>query len=220
MRAKPWETLWATESIRELWSRPEEGVQHLVPRMKAEGVRRVLDLGCGIGRHVILLAKSGLETCGFDSSAQAVASCQEWLLSERCEAKLHQGDMHCLPYEDDFFGFVLSWNVIYHTTREGMSVILAETERVLRHDGLLYLTLNSTRNKHCGGGTEVEPNTFDNPEKEDGRHLHHYSDREDAEDLLSRFHIERLEEVEQNSFKGDVFPGSWHWTILARKVTQ
>ena len=125
--------------------------------------------------------------------------------------------MQALPYADGFFDFVLSWNVIYHTTRQGMIEVLGEIERVLRADGLLYLTLNSTRNQHCGGGTEVEPYTFDNPDKVDGQHLHHYSDAEDVRDLLARFHIESMQESEQGP-TGQVNAGSWHWTILARRA--
>ncbi len=125
--------------------------------------------------------------------------------------------MQSLSYPDGFFDFVLSWNVIYHTTRRGMIEILAQIERVLRVDGLLYLTLNSTRNTHCGGSREVEPNTFDNPNKADGQHLHHYSDEADVRDILSRFHIESMGEWEQGS-PDRVIAGSWHWTILARKL--
>jgi hypothetical protein len=78
------------------------------------------------------------------------------------------------------------------------------------------LTLNSTKNKHYGHGTEVEPGTFDNPDKGDGQHLHHYSDEADVRDLLSDWHIERMAELEE-ALAGRQHPGSWHWMILATK---
>ena len=216
MKAQTWDDLWRDDKSWELWIKPEKGLLALMPTLKGERVRRALDLGCGLGRHVIVLAAEGFETYAIDSSESAIEHCRTWLKTEELRANVQYGDMKVLPYPDGFFDFVLSWNVIYHTTRRGMIEILAEIERVLRVDGLLYLTLNSTHNTHCGVGRKVEPNTFDNPDKTDGQHLHHYSDAADVRDLLSRFHIESMVESEQGP-PGRVIAGSWHWTILARK---
>ena len=38
--------------------------------------------------------------------------------------------------------------------------------------------------------------TFDNPEKEEGEHLHHFSDEKDVGSLLSGWEIERMEDAE------------------------
>ena len=216
MKAATWETLWQGKEAQLRWSEPDEDVVMLIPRLKRENVHRVLDLGCGIGRHVIFLAKSGFETYGLESSEHGLVHCTKWLAAEGLKAELIPGDMHALPYEAGFFDFVLSWNVIYHTMRDSISGILSEISRVTRQNGLLYLTLNSTKNKHCGNGTEVEPGTFDNPEKEDGQHLHHYSDENDVRDLLSAWYIEEMKESEE-TLSGKLYPGSWHWMILARK---
>lgn len=215
MKARTWDTLWQGKEAQLRWSEPDEDVVALSPRLKREKVKRSLDLGCGIGRHVIFMAKSGFETYGIDLSGHGIAHCEQWLAAEGLKANLTSKDMHTLPYKNDYFDFVLSWNVIYHTTRDCMSGILSEVSRVIRNKGLFYLTLNSIKNKHYGNGTEVEPGTFDNPEKEDGQHLHHYSDEEDVRDLLSGWHIERMNESEE-TLSGKCYPNSWHWMILAR----
>jgi SAM-dependent methyltransferase len=218
MKAETWDELWRDHKNRKPWIEPEEGFLDLIPTLKEERVSRTLDLGCGIGRHCIVLAAEGFETYGIDASVAAIEYCRTWMNTAALCATVRHGNMQALSYPDRFFDFVLSWNVIYHTTRQGMTEILAEIERVLRIDGLLYLTLNSTRNKHCGSGNEVEPNTFIDADKADGRHLHHYSDAADARDLLSRFHIESIAEAEQGPPE-HVISGSWHWIILARKRT-
>ncbi len=217
MKAETWDDLWRDDKCRKHWIKPEEDFLALIPTLKGERVLRTLDLGCGIGRHVIVLATEGFETYAIDSSVAAIEYCQTWMNTAELRTTVQHGNMQALPYPDGFFDFVLSWNVIYHTTRQGMTEILSEIERVLRVDGLLFLTLNSTRNIHCGGGKEVEPNTFTNSDKADGRHLHHYSDEADVRDLLTRFHIESIEESEQGP-PDCVIAGSWHWTILARKL--
>ena len=96
-----------------------------------------------------------------------------------------------------------------------MIEVLTQIQRVLKSGGLFFLTLMSTRNSWYGKGTEVEPNTFDNPEKEDGEHLHHFSDKKDVISLLSGWELKRMEDVEQ-TFSGKRQPDSWHWNILAR----
>ena len=217
MKAEAWDDLWRDNKSREHWTKPEVAFLDLIPALKGECICKTLDLGCGIGRHVNLLVAEGFETYAIDSSKTAIEYCRSLLNTAKLRATVRVGDIQILPYPDGFFDFVLSWNVIYHTTRQGMINTLAEIERVLRVDGLLYLTLNSTRNTNCGKGKEVEPNTYDNPDKVDGQHLHHYSDKTDVLDLFRRFRIKSMEEYEQGPPDG-VIPGTWHWNILARKT--
>jgi tellurite methyltransferase len=215
MKTRAWDNLWQDKERQALWSKPDSDVLSLIPKLKREKVRRVLDLGCGVGRHVVLMAKHGFEVCALDSSQCAIEHCQNRVRTEGVQATIEHGDMAKLTYPNSFFDFVLAWNVIYHATRKRMVVTLDEVRRVLRRDGIFYLTLNSTRNKNCGKGTEVEDNTYDNPEKEDGQHLHHYSDECDVRDLLSNWHIESIVEAEENVYGGP-YPDSWHWKIVAR----
>lgn len=217
MKAQDWDKLWQDKERFLLWGQPDREVSALLPMLRKEKIHRVLDLGCGLGRHVIFMSKEGFDIHAVDSSKTAVAYCQEWLNKEGLTAHVSAVDMDNLDYPDDYFDFVLSWNVIYHTTREHMIYILSEISRILRKDGLLYLTLNSLKNEYYGKGIEVENNTFDNPNKEDGQHLHHYSDENDVKDLLKNWLIESMKEAEE-SLEGKKFPGSWHWMILARNI--
>ncbi|MEW6752848.1 MAG: class I SAM-dependent methyltransferase [Candidatus Latescibacterota bacterium] len=219
MSAQTWDALWQGQQMQARWSVPDADVVALVGDLRREGVRRVLDLGFGVGRHVILLAASGFQTHGLEASPTGTLHCRRWAQAVGVTAGLATGDMHALPYRAGSFDFALAWNVVYHTRRPQMAAILQDLHRVLRVGGLLYLTLNSARNSYYGQGTEVEPGTFDNPQLGDGQHLHHYSDEADVADLLSGWRIERATEAEER-LAGRVVPGSWHWMVLARKVRQ
>ena len=217
MRSKTLEAAWREKRSQELWSVPDAEVVALLETLRGEGVRRVLDLGFGLGRHVILLAREGFDTYGIEPTRSGFAYCEGWLEAEGLQADIRIGDMTELPYGDGFFDFVLSWNVIYHGTLPRLRRALGEIRRVTRRSGLVYLTLNSTRNKHYGQGNEIEPNTFLNPTKADGDLPHHYSDEDEVTALFEDWDIVYMREKEE-SLAGLLDPGSYHWMILARKT--
>ena len=55
-----WDKKWGTDEGRADWLEPEPDVIALLPELKARGTRTALDLGCGVGRHALLLAEHGL----------------------------------------------------------------------------------------------------------------------------------------------------------------
>ena len=63
----------------------------------------VLELGCGTGRVLIPIAKSGIEIVGLDASPQMLSACREKLLKESANVRskvtgLVQGDSASLIY--------------------------------------------------------------------------------------------------------------------------
>ncbi|MDH5746580.1 MAG: class I SAM-dependent methyltransferase [Candidatus Bathyarchaeota archaeon] len=53
-----------------------------VPVFKSCKVEKVLDLGCGVGRHCIYLAKNGFDVIGVDVSKHALIMAKEWVRKE------------------------------------------------------------------------------------------------------------------------------------------
>ena len=47
------------------WKNPAQEVYSVINRWKSKGYKKVLDLGCGIGRHSILLAENGFDVYRF-----------------------------------------------------------------------------------------------------------------------------------------------------------
>jgi ubiquinone/menaquinone biosynthesis C-methylase UbiE len=50
-------------------------------------VQRILDLGCGTGRHAILLAERGLDVTGVDQSKPMLELAQQRALASRCKGR-------------------------------------------------------------------------------------------------------------------------------------
>lgn len=207
---RTWEERWTTESGRAGWLAPEPEVMQAVALLKRRGARRVLDLGCGVGRHTRLLAHAGFETHAADASLSGLAYARAQESSEG--AGWVRADFTGLPYGIGAFDFVLTWNVIYHGDRAIAAQALAEITRVLRPGGLVQFTMLSKRNPLYGQGTAVAEDTYvADTDDEEKRHPHYYCDAAGLLSLLGAFDPLYLLDREQAK------PGSWHWVVLAER---
>jgi tellurite methyltransferase len=207
---KEWNEIWKTEEGRAGWLTPDPWVVSLLPRFKKAGLKRVLDLGFGLGRHSILLARKGFEVHGIESSPEGLEFAMEWADREAVAVNLSLGDMSRLPYGTDSFDLVLAWNVIYHGRVDYIRSAIAEIERCLRWGGYLVCSLISTKNDQYGLGQEIEEGTYVVPGHFEKSHPHHYFDRYEVEAFLSSFALLECQDVPGSRF------GSYHWQILAR----
>jgi SAM-dependent methyltransferase len=109
-------------------------IQSLVERICASLKKpnpRILDVGCGTGANLKMLADYG-KTEGVDISSQAVEFCRQRGLDS---VKL--GAAEQLPYDDESFELVTALDVIEHLDDDVAG--LREMRRVLRSDGRLLL---------------------------------------------------------------------------------
>jgi tellurite methyltransferase len=208
-----WEHRWGTEAGRADWIDAHPAVVALLPELKARGVRRVLDLGCGVGRHALLLADAGFEVDAFDGSETGLAVLGETAKARGLTLGLKHGNADVLPYPDGAFDYVLSWNVIYHGTMGDVGGRIAEIWRVLKPGGLYQGTMLPTRHIDYGRGRFVAPGTLvsDGPDEE-RNHPHFYCDAAMLVALFSGFELLSLVQAEQNK------PGSWHWHLVAERL--
>lgn len=207
---KEWDAIWKTEEGRTHWLAPEPFVLSLLPRFKHEGLNGALDLGCGLGRHSILLAQEGFRVCGMDTSPAGLEFALHWAEQENVAFGLVLAEMGQLPFAGDSFHLILAWNVIYHGTMEYIQRTVAEVERCLRPGGYLLCSLISTTNDQCGLGQEIEKGTYCIPDHKEKNFPHHYFDRAEIEALLRRFSVLECEDVPGGR------PGSYHWEVLGR----
>jgi len=114
----------------------------IVKFFKKNGVKRVLDLGCGSGRHVVYLAKHGFEVYGIDIAKSGIKIAKNWLKKEGLKANLKVGDIYKkLPYKDNFFDAIISIRVLYHGRIEWIRRCIKEMKRVLKPNGFIFVTI-------------------------------------------------------------------------------
>ncbi|HIC79397.1 MAG TPA: class I SAM-dependent methyltransferase [Kiloniellaceae bacterium] len=208
-----WDHRWQSESGRADWLDPDPDVAALIPTLKARGLLRALDLGCGVGRHACYLASEGLTVHAMDASPAGLEFAAQQAREHGLAIDFREGLMTDLPYDDGSFDYVLSFNVIYHGDGGVVSRAIAEIQRVLKPGGIFQGTMLSKRNANFGIGTEVAPNTFIVSDAGDGdkNHPHFYCDAAELLRLFEDFELLSLADREHSR------PGSYHWHLVAER---
>jgi SAM-dependent methyltransferase len=84
----------------------EQEVAFLVDALGLEAGERVLDVGCGPGRHALALARRGLDVVGVDLSEDFIALAREAAEEEGLPAVFEVVDVRDLAYEGGFDAIV------------------------------------------------------------------------------------------------------------------
>ncbi len=120
---------------------PHSDIERFVTLVRNSEGSRILDLGCGTGRHTIFLARLGFNVYGFDASPKALSMTQEFLNNEGLEVTLCEHLMETpFPYDDNFFDAVISIQVIHHNLMKDIRRTISEIERVLKPGGIIFVT--------------------------------------------------------------------------------
>jgi SAM-dependent methyltransferase len=139
---KDWEQIFSEKGF--FFTRPEREVRAFASLLGKEGARRVLDLGCGTGRHSVLLARMGFEVWGMDVSPTALRLARRWLAEEGLKARLVRASAFGkFPFRDGFFDALLSNRAMHHGRRGQVESCAREVARVVRSGGLAWLTVTS-----------------------------------------------------------------------------
>ena len=99
----------------------------------------ILDVGCGHGRHALVLAEQGYKVTGVDLSGRFIRMAEEEAKRRRLEAHFEVGDMRKLSYKDNFEGVYSYFTSFgYFPHRENIKV-LEGVARALRKGGRFLL---------------------------------------------------------------------------------
>jgi len=190
-----WDDLYADASWRKWAERPLLPItEHWISGLRERGARRVFDMGCGLGRHTVALAKMGFEVVASDISLRALRTTRDKLAASGLIAEVIESDMTEIPYPDAYFDAVLSLGVLEHGARARIEEALSEVHRTLRPRGqALASFLPRTRwiPKEDPTYDMVEDNTLRSYGPE--RSIHHMVDDKELAELFAAFTILSME---------------------------
>lgn len=170
------------------------GINDYINRKK---IRRILDLGCGNGNHIIFFAEQGFTVYGIDISREAIKIAKKWLKQKGLKAQLTVGDAEKLPYKNNYFDLVVSHGVFDHISFSKAKNAIEEVQRVLVPEGYLFITLRSTESSECGRGKKIAKNTYVLQEGYEKGLIQHFFDLKEIKELLKGFRIFDIELYEE-----------------------
>lgn len=209
-----WGEEWARADGSGQWERPEAEVLDFADSLPPGAA--VLDLGAGVGRHALALARRGFAVAALDAAPEGIARINAIAQTEGLTLDTRIGKMTELPFADACFDHVLSWNVIYHGDEPVLRATIAEIARVLKPGGSFLGTMLSARRlpveQAKAPGREVSRNTWIFEGHGDKMHPHYFCGARDLLDLFAAFEVMRLEDREHET------QGSWHWHLLMERL--
>ncbi|WKE66724.1 class I SAM-dependent methyltransferase [Gallaecimonas kandeliae] len=99
---------------------------------------KVLELGCGSGANLWMVAREGFDAYGLDYAPSGLALCRQVLDDWGVSARLDQGDMTALPYENASFDAIFDVVSMQHLTLAQHAQVLAEVKRCLKPGGHFF----------------------------------------------------------------------------------
>jgi len=177
----------------------------------------VLDCGAGSSADrappLYLFYQHGFKTYGLEIAEDALANAHAFCQKHRIPLNIFRGDMRKIPFANEYFSSVYSYNAIFFMTKPDIAIAMQEIERVLKPRGLCYVNFLSV----------------DDPDRRPfyksgfaarllrSKHFSHFKDNE-ADKYFSDFMILRKEKkLIEKLYKDDVIKKAYIEYIARKK---
>src|ERR1041384_6652133 len=159
--------------------------------MKANNVRKVLELGVGYGRDTIFFASNGIEEIlALDYSTTAIEILDKVAKEKGLPIKSQTFDVAKNPllFPDNYFYAVYS-HMLFNMrfSEDELHFAFSEVKRVLKPKGLNFFSVRNHNDKSYGKGKEVEKEIYDI----DGFQIRFFTEKQ-IQDLVSAEGFELL----------------------------
>jgi 2-polyprenyl-3-methyl-5-hydroxy-6-metoxy-1,4-benzoquinol methylase len=182
-----WETYWNNQDNWDWWKKPAPEVLDLIHSLSPIERPKVLDLGCGLGRHAIAFALAQFSVTATDASPTAIQHLNRWAHSLQLSIETQVCEVLTDTLPSETFDVVLSYNVIYHGSREQFAKAIRQVRKLLKQNGIFFFTCPSRQDGKYGFGERVAPHTYRCTKSVTPGDIHYFADEEDLAEFLAGF---------------------------------
>lgn len=109
---------------------------HLSSLQKEE--LKIVEMGCGSGANMWMLARESFDAYGVDFSQQALILCKQTLESYGITAKLFRADMTQTNFDNNYFSVCIDIFSSYCLDTSQGERFISEVYRILKHGGTFF----------------------------------------------------------------------------------
>lgn len=136
----------------------DQEAKFLLDVLDLEPGARVLDVGCGPGRHVVALARAGLNVTGVDVSQRFLDIAAQAARDAGVGASLFQVDARSMPFEDEFDAVISICQGGFGLMGNDDGLVLRRIAEAVKPEGRVLLT---AFNAYYSVRNQLEQATFD-----------------------------------------------------------
>jgi len=147
-----YDTFWESSAkLADDWANLPISMRHRAVKAIPSEITEILDLGCGNGQALKVMAHKQIQLYGIDISRRALSVAKKY-------ADVIQADMSSLPIHDGKFRCILMLDVFEHVQEK--RIVIEELHRTLAESGIVIMTTPQPR---ATGGLGDDRQPYDKP---------------------------------------------------------
>jgi cyclopropane fatty-acyl-phospholipid synthase-like methyltransferase len=133
---------------------------------KLSGIRPVLDIGAGQGRHALFLAREGFNVDAVDPSRVAIETLSEKAAKEKLSIRTHQCGFEDFVPQTDYYAGIAVFGLIQTLDWESIGRLIDKIDRWTGPGSLVFVTIFTTADPlydhHSQTWIKIGNNSFSN----------------------------------------------------------
>lgn len=178
----------------------------------------ILDCGAGGANPPLsLFNEFGYDTYGIEISEEQIEKVSVFNKIQGLDLEVVKGDMRNIPFKNEDFSFLYSYNTSVHMRKEDFGKALLEFYRVLKNGGLCYVNFLSEDCDTFGVGVQLSEGEF--KQNQDGEEVLycHYKEKEIEQKLIGFEIMYKEERKIKRKIDGTDYTSAYIDYILMKK---
>lgn len=137
------EKVW--DALAEQWyhfrQQPFKDVEEELERLSDQKKGKILEIGCGNCRNLVIFAKKGFDCYGIDFSSEMIKQAKKFCKKQNIKIKLRKANATKLPFQSNSFDYILNIATLHHLNKKEQEKSLKEMHRVLKPKGKILVSV-------------------------------------------------------------------------------